>query len=314
VIRSMAGHQSVGTRRRRRQLHTTWGVHPKLSASAFGPPASLIALTSPDISINDSLNYSFRECQQDGDTNFRGLNENQRVGDNDKRTIPPGYLIAWLEDVNMSQREFADRVGEHPATITNWKRRGIPWSKIASVVTVMGINMDQYLADPEGKNYSAKMLSIGRVQELSSSAQLTYSIPKLDVGGSMGVGKVQPELETIVSTIDVNQNWVRTRLPNVSSPSNLRVITGYGDSMEGTYEDGDILFIDVGYEDIKLDAVYVFSLEGEIFIKRLQRRPDGSLWVISDNKKYDPYPIPTPDRDTLRVIGRVVWAWNGKRL
>lgn len=131
----------------------------------------------------------------------------------------------------------------------------------------------------------------------------------------MGIGgRVAPELETVIGTIDINQQWVRAHLPSISSPSNLRVITGYGDSMEGTYTDGDILFVDTGSTEIRLDAVYVYSLNGDLYIKRMQRRPDGTLIALSDNKKYESYVIQNADKTDLRVIGRVVWAWNGRKL
>lgn len=128
----------------------------------------------------------------------------------------------------------------------------------------------------------------------------------------MGAGRVVPEYETVVGTIDVNQNWVRSRLPHITSPANLKMIAGYGDSMEGTYNDGDLLFVDTGVCEVKIDAVYVFAVNDELYVKRLQRKPDGSVTVISDNKKYEPYTI--SEREQMRVIGRVVWAWNGKKL
>lgn len=169
---------------------------------------------------------------------------------------------------------------------------------------------------PYGGNADHRAVKIAQIVSEITQPPLTpdtYSIPKLDIGGAMGVvGEVVPEYETVVGQIDVNQQWVRSHLPQITSPHNLRMITGYGDSMEGTYNDGDLLFVDTGVQEVKLDAVYVFALNGDLYVKRLQRRPDGSITVISDNKKYEPYRV--DDREQVRVIGRVVYAWNGKRL
>jgi len=140
----------------------------------------------------------------------------------------------------------------------------------------------------------------------------TYSVPILEIGASMGVGQVQPEYETIIGRVALNRHWVHTRLPNVTSPRNIRIITGYGDSMAGTHEDGDPLFVDIGVTDVRVDAVYVFAMNDELYVKRLQRRPDGAITVISDNPKYPPYAI--GDRERVRVIGRVVGAWNWRKL
>lgn len=239
---------------------------------------------------------------------------------NDKETtVSAGLLFRYLGNDHGVQARFAKEVDESPQTINNWKRRGIPKSKLLDVARAIGVDVHQYLADPDGKRLPLPArVGVPQVVDYAVSkrgAPATYSIARLDIGGSMGIGgRVSPELETIVGTIDINQQWVRAHLPNISSPKNLRVITGYGDSMEGTYNDGDVLFVDTGFEDIKLDAVYVFRIEKEIFIKRVQRRPDGSIAILSDNKKYEPYVIQNVDKIDLHVIGRVVWAWNGRKL
>lgn len=139
-------------------------------------------------------------------------------------------------------------------------------------------------------------------------------IPMFNVRASMGAGIEHVENETVLNRLELSMSWVRSRLPAISSFTNLAFITGYGDSMEGTYADGDILFVDRGVADVKLDAVYVFRLGDELFIKRLQRLPNGSLKVISDNRKYEPYVLDGDARAAMQILGRVVWAWNGKRL
>jgi phage repressor protein C with HTH and peptisase S24 domain len=75
-----------------------------------------------------------------------------------------------------------------------------------------------------------------------------------------------------------------------------------------------VLLVDRGVSEVKLDAVYVLSLHDELYIKRLQRRPDGALLMISDNDKYPPYVIENKDRDAFRVEGRVLLAWNARKL
>lgn len=139
-------------------------------------------------------------------------------------------------------------------------------------------------------------------------------IPRFEVQGSMGPGIPLPDMETIVSGIRVSAAWVRTELHNVSSPSNLAIITGYGDSMEGTFRDGAQLIVDRGVKDVKVDAIYVLSLNDELYIKRLQRRPDGSILMISDNTKYPPYVIENGERSKFAVLGRVVGAWNFSKI
>lgn len=139
------------------------------------------------------------------------------------------------------------------------------------------------------------------------------AIPVMDARGSMGHGVLAPEHDTILDFMRVSTAWLRRNL-TVSQPRNLAVITAYGDSMSPTFNDGDILLVDRGIIDLRLDAVYVLERDGELYVKRVQRRLDGALIIKSDNPLYDPTVIDSPEAAGLRVLGRVVWAWNGKRL
>jgi hypothetical protein len=145
-----------------------------------------------------------------------------------------------------------------------------------------------------------------------STDQIT--LPRFDIGGSMGIGIPQPDQETIVGSVTVSRDWLRHEFRQISSPNNLAMVTGYGDSMEGTFNDGAQLIVDRGISEVKVDAVYVLSLNGELYIKRLQRRPDGSVLMISDNKKYEPYLIKNGEKTQFSVLGRVVGAWTFVKL
>lgn len=131
----------------------------------------------------------------------------------------------------------------------------------------------------------------------------------------MGQGFQQPDHDTVVDGMRLARGWVRTHLPALSSASNLAVISAYGDSMAPTFTDGDLLLVDRGVHEIKLDAVYVLALNNELYVKRIQRRiTDGAVIIKSDNPLYDPVVVDNGERERLRVLGRVVWAWNGHRL
>lgn len=138
-------------------------------------------------------------------------------------------------------------------------------------------------------------------------------IPQLDVHGSMGSGAIRPEIVDVIQRMTVSMDFLRQSV-TFSRPDNLALITGYGDSMEGTFNDGDLLLVDRGVNDVKIDAVYVLSLNDELYIKRLQRRGDGTFTMISDNRKYEPIPISEKDLTRFQVLGRVLLAWNARKL
>lgn len=97
-------------------------------------------------------------------------------------------------------------------------------------------------------------------------------IKRFDVAGSMGLGKLVNQFPDVIDTMRVSKEWL-SRNVIYSSLDNLALITGLGDSMQGTFSDGDVLLVDRGVTEVKLDAVYVLSLHDELYIKRLQRRP-----------------------------------------
>lgn len=142
----------------------------------------------------------------------------------------------------------------------------------------------------------------------------SINIPRLDVSGSMGRGLAIPgDHVDVIEHMSVSLQYLRRTL-SYSSASNLAIITGYGDSMEGTFSDGDLLLVDRGVTEIRIDAVYVLCLAEELYIKRIQRRPDGTLLMLSDNHKYPPYEIKNGELQRFQVLARVLLAWNAKRL
>ncbi|MDR0703202.1 MAG: helix-turn-helix domain-containing protein [Azoarcus sp.] len=157
------------------------------------------------------------------------------------------------------------------------------------------------------------LLKSGARAPLVKKYQDSIVIPVLDVAGSMGHGAMMPDHEEPIERMTVTAAWIRRNI-SVSRPSNLALITGYGDSMQGTFDDGDLLLVDRGVTDIKIDGVFVLALNDQLYIKRLQRRPNGSVLMISDNRKYEPYLIENGERDKFQVLGRVVLAWNAKKV
>ena len=84
---------------------------------------------------------------------------------------------------------------------------------------------------------------------------------------------------------------------------NIEAINVTGDSMEPTLNNGNIIFIDKTKNDMAKDGIYAFVNENGLFVKRIQKRVDGALDVISDNKEY---PIQIINKAEISVLGKVV--------
>lgn len=140
-------------------------------------------------------------------------------------------------------------------------------------------------------------------------------IPHLDIAASMGHGKAAPEMYIeVIRDMTVHLEWLRMQGLSFSNVDNLAIITGDGDSMSGTFADGDALLVDRGISEVRTDAIYVFTLDGDLYIKRLQRLTGGLLRMISDNPIYPPITIDESMIDRMHIQARVLLAWNAKKL
>lgn len=99
--------------------------------------------------------------------------------------------------------------------------------------------------------------------------------------------------------------WVRSSLG--ADPDRLALEVASGDSMHPTIADGDLLMIDLADCRLREFGVYLLRYEDARLIKRVQRRLDRSLLLISDNPIYEPERIPSDDARHVEVIGRVIW-------
>jgi hypothetical protein len=138
------------------------------------------------------------------------------------------------------------------------------------------------------------------------------NIAVLSAAGSMGPGAEQHD-DVVIGRITVSPQWAAKTLTPLTKMENLRFIHGYGDSMEPTYSDGDILLVDVGVRNCDVDGIYVLEANDRLFIKRVTERFDGVHEITSDNPKVKTVQA-LDGSQPVDVLGRVIWAWNGKKL
>lgn len=213
-----------------------------------------------------------------------------------------------------SQRALADALHVTPGHISQLLNGTRPFTEKSARKFEVLLRLEAGSLDkPKGKSAKRGVAPIIEAETVSEINLIRgISIPLLDVRASMGLGYPLPEHESVVDALRLSEEWCRRHL-SVSNLRNLSALGAYGDSMRPTFEDGDILLVDRGVTELKVDAVYVLQFRDELYVKRVQRRPDGHVVVKSDNSLYDPFVI-DPSKNHLAVLGRVVWAWNGRKL
>lgn len=130
-----------------------------------------------------------------------------------------------------------------------------------------------------------------------------------DIGGGMGGGVLLRDQPGEIHGWRVTPEWINKNVKTHSGAANLRIVTGFGDSMRPLYNPGDPLLVDIGVTRIESDAIYFFRVGEEGFIKRLQRVPGIGVRVLSENKAYEPWTI-SPEMD-FEVFAIVIKVWCG---
>lgn len=220
-----------------------------------------------------------------------------------------------LELAGNSVTALANIAGVKPPSVSDWLN-----GKTKSLKSGPAIKI--------AKHFKLNVLwvteGIGPMRDLSLSPDtpevisLAYSKPASDdieirqfnTGGSMGVGVLLRDQPGVIQSWRVSHEWLQKNVKSHSGASNLCLVTGFGDSMRPMFEPGDPLIVDTGVKTVDFDGIYFFRVDGEGFIKRLQRIPGEGIRAISENKAYESWTI-RPGMD-FEVFGRVLKAWKSE--
>lgn len=225
-----------------------------------------------------------------------------------------------LADIT-GQTNLAAYLGEKPQTLNNWESRGVSRQGALKAQQRLGCNANWILTG------SGEMLNDDDVVLESVTVEGGFApeggrtryakrpprdtlIPQYTAGGSMGTGLVLRDQPGHITSWRVTPEWIQKNVHNVTSPKNLAIVTGFGDSMKPMYNPGDPLLVDTGVREVKFDGVYFFRIGDEGFIKRLQRVPGEGLVAISENKAYRDWTI--REGMDFEVFARVVKVWRGE--
>ena len=133
----------------------------------------------------------------------------------------------------------------------------------------------------------------------------SYRVDVLDIQASAGPGTmISNEFVEKIRAIEYTNEQARA-LFNGRPQEHVKVITVRGDSMEGTINPGDEIFVDVSVNSFDGDGIYVFVYGKTLHVKRLQMQKDR-MAVISDNSAYERWYIEECEEDNLFIMAKVL--------
>ena len=200
------------------------------------------------------------------------------------------------------QKNFADAIGKKPTQVSHWITGVKPVGDAVASQIETALDLPRgWLDGKQNLDGFPKVFS----DDLPNDR---IRFERLDVVAALGDGYINNEAVEVVDFVHVDKEWAREKLGG--NLSRIQVITARGDSMQGTIEDGDVLFVDTSVHSFEGEGIYLLSFADGLKAKRLQASVGGGLLVISDNPLYRTETIEGDGLEKLTICGKVRGAWH----
>ena len=209
-------------------------------------------------------------------------------------------LTALMAEKGLSQAELARMIGvKQPSIFKILSGQTLNPKNILEIATALNVD-PHWLKTGEGDpDPSYRIVEVSEPQNPN-----TVRIDILDVEASAGNGAYLSPTEQGLLSQEFNLTFFRQQFGRADAKY-LKLITVKGDSMAPTLESGDLLYVDISENYFAADGLYVFTFDGQTFVKRLQKVGKEML-VISDNPTYKEWTF-TQDDDVF-IHGRVIFS------
>lgn len=207
------------------------------------------------------------------------------------------------ERLGLKQADYG-RYGDWPVrTVSSWESgKTTPKAEFFADVQALGLDVHYIITGRRSRSGPAPA---------PASSDDAILIPRLASVGSMGSGSALLVEDVIMGEVPFSRRWLRVHVPQ-SRPEGLRLLSSYGDSMLGTLNSGDFALVDTDCQVVDIDGIYVLQANDQLFIKRVTRKMDGRHEVTSDNPSVRTVDV-LDGSQQVRICGRVVYGWNGRR-
>lgn len=215
-------------------------------------------------------------------------------------------LSNLMDERGITQQELADAIGVSRQAVQKWRMGNpITLSNLKKLSNYLGVSVGVLTGETTS----------GDIVRAEGTTPDGYTrIPVYDVFGGCDPSGNSSQAPSVITGFLDFANWFLRSLPGVTSVGRLQIINSVGDSMEPTIADRSLAVVDRNQQSILADGVYCLRVGEQLFIKRVQRNLNGSVTLISDNPRYQPATISAGELENAEVIGRVIYAFNGRKI
>lgn len=216
-------------------------------------------------------------------------------------------LATRLQDTLYEQRlsvnAFSKKVGISQQAISKIIRgETLNPKNIVEIATALGVDVN-WLKTGEGER-DADVFAFTSEKDDDHTLRVDLLDAELAAHSS---GIINLEYPDVISSIFFTHEGVK-RILGRTTTDGVYMFKVPTDSMVPTITQNDIVFIDTNVKEYIGEGVYSFNLNGETYIKRLQRLPTRVIMALSDNPLYHPFEITEDLFDTAEIIGKFIKA------
>ena len=246
--------------------------------------------------------------------------------------VKPPSVQGWVKNGRIDKSKlmdvivyFSDVVGpEHWGLRPGFSYESLPEvtsEPVAEPAPASAAEMVRVMLANQGKNLSdtarAQLIAAAEATDEGNVITADFSRPGLvgdevriahyDIRAAMGGGQIPHDYPEMLKDIRVSPSHLRELGVEFEEHFHLKVVTGWGQSMEPTIKHRDPLIVNINVRDFVGDGVYLFVWDDLLYIKRLQVADEEHYEMISDNPRHKDRLI---RRDMTYIQARVLLVWN----
>lgn len=246
--------------------------------------------------------------------------------------VKPPSVQGWVKNGRIDKSKlmdviayFSDVVGpEHWGLRPGFSYESIPDVPSGPAVVsapTSAADMVRAMLAKQGKNLSdsarAQLIAAAEATDEGNVITADLSRPGLvgdevriahyDIRAAMGGGQIPHDYPEMLKDIRVSPSHLRELGVEFEEHYHLKVVTGWGQSMEPTIRHRDPLIVNISVREFVGDGVYLFVWDDLLYIKRLQVADEEHYEMISDNPRHKDRLI---RRDMTYIQARVLLVWN----
>lgn len=246
--------------------------------------------------------------------------------------VKPPSVQGWVKNGRIDKSKlmdvivyFSDVVGpEHWGLRPGFSYESLPEvtsEPVAEPAPASAAEMVRAMLAKQGKNLSdaarAQLIAAAEATDEGNVITADFSrsglvgdevrIAHYDIRAAMGGGQIPQDYPELLKDIRVSPSHLRELGVEFEEHFHLKVVTGWGQSMEPTIKHRDPLIVNINVRDFVGDGVYLFVWDDLLYIKRLQVADEEHYEMISDNPRHKDRLI---RRDMTYIQARVLLVWN----